>query len=394
MIPYYSPNFGIKDLLLTVLNTKPDLKLVRYFQELTGKKYILITSSCRGALYLAYMSLNQHGLVHVSPLTCQVALLPITASGNQIRFDDIKKEDWTLDPDSVERSVGENSLAIQAIHLGGFPCDMPALRQIADKNGLVLIEDCAQGFGATYLGTNVGTLGDISCFTLTKNVYGLGGGIFATDNHEYYEKARILQVGFKRETNLRILYRILNALISTDRNNEYGDKIHAGLQRFKRKHIENSGLITEDILKKELKLTNHMYTGSVSGRLNIIKVLNEIRTTKAKQIIKMLEPLGFRFQKNDFTVSSYTKLFCMHERIESDSFIKHLNQTGLEAMHLEHKHGVHYQPKMTSVMKNNTRSGLVNYESVHDHLLSIPLYECIKAQDLECIRDILVRNLP
>jgi len=394
MIPYYSPNFGIKDLLLTVLNTKPDLKLVRYFQELTGKKYILITSSCRGALYLAYMSLNQHGLVHVSPLTCQVALLPITASGNQIWFDDIKKEDWTLDPDSVERSVGENSLAIQAIHLGGFPCDMPALRQIADKNGLILIEDCAQGFGATYLGTNVGTLGDISCFTLTKNVFGLGGGILATNNREYYARAKTCQEGFQLEAKTKLANRIMGALISSGRNIPVCELANGCLNKLKRSYMGKTNSPAEGIVWKELRKPSGLYARSVAARLDKIEQLNRIRQNKARQIIRILGPLGFTFQTNVNSVSTYTKLFCHHPQIRSDEFIMSLNNSGLEAMHLEHKHGVHYQPKMTSVMKNNTRSGLVNYESVHDHLLSIPLYECIKAQDLECIRDILVRNLP
>ena len=91
MIPYYSPHFSVADLLKTIFCKNAEDKLCNYFKKLTGKKYVLITSSCRSALYLAYQSIEKKGIVHTSPLTCKVSLLPIIASGNQIYFNDIKR---------------------------------------------------------------------------------------------------------------------------------------------------------------------------------------------------------------------------------------------------------------------------------------------------------------
>ncbi len=392
MIPYYSPNFQCMDLLRTLTCTKAFTKLEEFFRELTGKQYILITSSCRAALYLAYKSLETQGIVHVAPLTCQVALTPIAASGNRIMFHDVKSDDWTLDPKSVEQGLHKDSLAIQAIHLGGFPCDMEALKKIADSKGLVLIEDCAQGFGSTLAGEKVGRWGDISCFTLTKNVFGLGGGIFATDNADYYDRAKDLQLSFHQESKLKLVNRVMNAYASSHRSRPLGEKVFQRLNRAKKKHLSKSDL-EEDVLQRQLRQVPQLYPASVATRIKKIQNLVHKRSKMASQLKKQLQPLGFVFQENPQAYSAYTKLFCHHSGIKSKHFIKTLNLSGLEAMHLEHKQDIYYQAKMTTEMECMVHGDLKNYEDIHDHLLSFPLYENMKPKDLEKIRDIAKRSL-
>ena len=73
MIPYFNSQFGFSDLLKTLLCRKPEEKLTRIFQKVSGKRYILFTASCRAALYLAYKAIDEKGVVHTSPLTCKVA---------------------------------------------------------------------------------------------------------------------------------------------------------------------------------------------------------------------------------------------------------------------------------------------------------------------------------
>jgi len=396
MIPYYSPNYGLIDLLHTALCSQSDQKLIGHFQNLTGKKHILITSSCRSALFLAYLSLGKKGIVHVSPLTCQVALLPITVAGNSVSFHDIKPSDWTLDPVSVKPGIREDSIAVQAIHLGGFPCDMPALRKIADESGLILIEDCAQGYGSSYQGQPVGTLGDISCFTLTKNVFGLGGGILATDRKEFYDRAKALQEGFARESSLKQAHRVVNAIISTGRGNPLLELAYQRLAKLKSDFKNNERGSSKEILLKELKLPACLHTRSVAGRLTKIARLNQARQKTAGLIVRLVSPLGFQFQANEKSISSYTKLFCVHPGINSEEAIRKLNEAGLEAMHLEHKHKVYYQAKQTIAMRDlavGHGNGLENYEKLHDHLLSLPLHENLTAEDLNQIRDVLTRAI-
>lgn len=394
MIPYYSPNFGIQDLLYTLVSGHSVAQVQNFFRDLTGKSHVLITSSCRSALYLAYQCLGKSGVVHVSPLTCQVALHPIIASGNKIKFHDVKLDDWTLDPALVEQGISQDSLAIQAVHLGGFLCDMPAFRRIADEKGLILIEDCAQGFGASLDGTMAGSWGDISCFTLTKNVYGLGGGILTTDNRDLYNRAKVIQDGFDKEPQIKVLNRVVNAVLSSSRESSIPEMIYRYLNHAKYKYLAKTDDASDELLQRQLRFPSSLYARSMSGRLAKIERLNTIRNNKAHQLIKLLDPLGFEFQANVHAISSYTKLFCRHPMIDAKDFIRDLNYSGVEAMHLEHKYGVFYQPKLTSLMQNNFNGSLKNYESIHDRLLSLPLHESINTKTMRQIQTHIERQLP
>jgi len=373
MIPYYNPNFGLLDLIKTLLCTKAEEKLTRNFQKATGKRYILITSSCRAALYLAYKAIEKEGVVHTSPLTCKVAILPILGSGNKVRFHDIKRDDWTLDPNSIEAGLRHDSIAIQAIHLGGFPCDMPTLRKIADENNLVLIEDCAQGYGASYAGVPTGRLGDISCFTLTKNLFGLGGGVFATNNKEWYEAAKHEQASFPTESIVKIAYRTVMAMLGTYRDLGFVEKLYQ-LLKGKPKQINDDDI---ELLKKELKQPARLYLKSCAARWGKITDLMESRKADAMELLKNLELESDKVQNNPLSEPSYTKLFMLSKGI-SPSIIQKLNASGIEAMHLEHKHKVYYQEPYWD--KNDlivTHGALNNTQSLYGHVLSIPIHAAL-----------------
>lgn len=391
MIPYYSPHFGFWD-CLSASYIKPGRRLSDFFRELTGKKYILITASCRSALYLAYKAIGKTGIVHTSPLTCKVAVLPILAVGNQVCFHDVKSNDWTLDPEHLEESICQDSIAIQAIHLGGFPCDLPALRDIADERGLCLIEDCAQGFGSLFQGKPVGSWGDVSCFTLTKNVFGLGGGVLATNHRDLFDRATSLQLGFAKESSLKVAARAFNSVLATHRANPVFEGGYARLVKIRQRYLSRSAKNEDYTLAKELKRPPRAYAGSVASRLEKILALQPSRVDSASQLVSLLEPLGFVFQANADSASSYTKLFCRHEKLSSLDTIRRLNDAGVEAMHLEHRHGIHYQPMLvadTQYSAQQPEPRLAVYELFHDQLISLPLLEGMPQKYQLKIRDTL-----
>jgi dTDP-4-amino-4,6-dideoxygalactose transaminase len=82
-------------------------------------------------------------------------------------------------------------VAIMAVHLGGHPCDMDALRAIADKHGLALLEDCAQAHGARHGATQVGALGLGAGFSFqsSKNLTSGEGGLVTTNDEAVYARA-------------------------------------------------------------------------------------------------------------------------------------------------------------------------------------------------------------
>lgn len=109
----------------------------------------------------------------------------VTRMGHRVVFADVEPSTYTLDPEDVRRRITPRTRAIIAVHLYGQPCDMSALRAIAEEHGLKLIEDAAQAHGAEYGGRRVGGLGDGATFSFYpgKNLgaYGDAGAITTQD---------------------------------------------------------------------------------------------------------------------------------------------------------------------------------------------------------------------
>ncbi|WP_328767474.1 DegT/DnrJ/EryC1/StrS family aminotransferase [Streptomyces sp. NBC_00286] len=104
---------------------------------------------------------------------------------------DIDPVTYTIDPAAAAAAITPRTQAILAVHLHGLPCDMDALRALADRHGLFLVEDAAQAHGATYRGRQTGALGDVAAFSLnaSKNLPTSGeGGLLTTDDESLYER--------------------------------------------------------------------------------------------------------------------------------------------------------------------------------------------------------------
>ena len=101
-------------------------------------------------------------------------------------FADVEPATLTLDPDRVAAAMTSRTRAILAVHLYGLPADMGPLRALADAQGVPLLEDAAQAFGATLGGRHVGGLGRAAAFSFypTKNLgaYGDAGLVTTTDS--------------------------------------------------------------------------------------------------------------------------------------------------------------------------------------------------------------------
>jgi len=114
----------------------------------------------------------------------------IYAIGAKPVYADINPATFNIDPVDVAKRIGPHTRAIIATHLYGQLCDMPALRALADKHKLPLLEDCAQGHGAALNGKKAGTWGDAAAFSYypTKNLGALGdGGALVTSRPDIYE---------------------------------------------------------------------------------------------------------------------------------------------------------------------------------------------------------------
>jgi len=112
-------------------------------------------------------------------------------------FIDVDLNNYLIDPKLIEKAITPATKAILPVHLFGRPVDMDAVISIANKNGLKVIEDCAQAAGAHWNGKPVGGIGDIGCFSFfpTKNLGAAGdGGAITTHDLELAQRIRELAV--------------------------------------------------------------------------------------------------------------------------------------------------------------------------------------------------------
>lgn len=109
-------------------------------------------------------------------------------------FADIDPDTYTLDPDSAAACVTPRTRAILPVHLGGRPADMEALLALAQRHDLVVVEDAAQAWGASWQGRKVGALGHIGCFSFqsSKNITAGEGGLMLANDPTIADMARSL----------------------------------------------------------------------------------------------------------------------------------------------------------------------------------------------------------
>jgi perosamine synthetase len=172
------------------------------FAQVCGVKHAIATSSGTTALHIALLAHNigAGDEVITTPFTFIASANSVLFTGARPVFVDIDPETFNLDPNLIEQAITPNTKAIMPVHLYGYVCDMDALQAIADKHGLVIIEDACQAVGATYQDKKAGSFGT-GCFSLyaTKNVMSGEGGMITTNDDAIAERCRMLRNhGMKR----------------------------------------------------------------------------------------------------------------------------------------------------------------------------------------------------
>jgi dTDP-4-amino-4,6-dideoxygalactose transaminase len=112
-------------------------------------------------------------------------------------FVDISPDDFNVDPELIERAITPRAKAILPVHLYGQCAEMDAIREVAERHNLPVVEDAAQAIGAGYFERRAGAMGAVGCFSFfpSKNLGGAGeGGLMTTDDDGIAEKLRLLRV--------------------------------------------------------------------------------------------------------------------------------------------------------------------------------------------------------
>ncbi len=130
------------------------------------------------------------------PFTFVATVAAVHYTGAKTVFVDIDPETYTMDPALVEAAITPRTKVILPVHLHGQTADMDPIVEIAERHGLVVIEDAAQAHGAEYQGRRAGSLGSMACFSFYpgKNLGACGeAGMVVTDNPEYERTLRMLR---------------------------------------------------------------------------------------------------------------------------------------------------------------------------------------------------------
>lgn len=205
------------------------------FCEALGCRHAVGVGNGTDALALALRALGlgeTHRIATVSH-TAVATVAAIEMAGAAPVFIDIDPQRYTMDPLALAATLeGPDPIhGIVLVHLYGQPADVAAIRALADRHGIPLIEDCAQAHGARIGERCVGSLGDAAAFSFypTKNLAALGdGGLVALADGECAERARALrQYGWQRRY-----------ISETTGVNSRLDELQAAVLRLRLEHLE------------------------------------------------------------------------------------------------------------------------------------------------------------
>jgi dTDP-4-amino-4,6-dideoxygalactose transaminase/nucleoside-diphosphate-sugar epimerase len=180
------------------MTTGPKTK--RFEQALadyTGAKHAIAVNSCTAALHvsLAALGIGRGDEVITTAITFPATANVVFHQGARPVLVDVDPTTLNIDPAAVEAAITPRTKAIMPVHMAGQPVDMDAIRDIAERHGLAIVEDAAHAIGAEYRGEKIGNLqGSLaSCYSFypIKNMTTIEGGAILTNDDDFAERARL-----------------------------------------------------------------------------------------------------------------------------------------------------------------------------------------------------------
>ncbi len=162
-----------------------------------GCNYCVAVNSGTSALDIAVQSLNlpEGSNIITTPFTFVATSNAIIYNGLKPVFADICGDTFNIDPEDIRRKITEDTKAIIYVDYAGQPCDIKAIREIADEFDLYLIEDACHAIGAEYDGIKIGNFADLTIFSFhpVKHITTGEGGAVVTNDEGLYERLSLLR---------------------------------------------------------------------------------------------------------------------------------------------------------------------------------------------------------
>lgn len=268
------------------------IKVVEFETQFTnylGTRHVVATSSGTAALHLALdgLGIGPGDEVIVPSLTFVGCFQSISATGATPIPCEIDPATLLLDLKHVRSLITPKTKAIMPVHYAGNPCDMDALFEIRNRNGIHVIEDAAHALGSTYKGRKIGSFGDIVCFSFDsiKNISCGEGGAVVCFDESLAERIRYKRLlGINRKAGLvqgsRWLYQV-----TTQGYRYHMSNINAAIGSVQLKRLESFISRRREICRRydaafrklrDVKILSHDYS-AVAPHIYVIRVMNERR---------------------------------------------------------------------------------------------------------------------
>lgn len=226
----------------------------RKVADYIGVSEAIGVASCTDALHLSLegFDIREGDEVITTPFTFFATVEAIIYIGAKPVFVDIEPDTFNIDINQVKEKITEKTKAILPVHLYGHTVDMEEMLSIAKRQGLKVIEDCAQSFGAELSGKKAGGFGDAGCFSFypSKNLGGYGdGGMIVLRDSQVAGTIRKLRNHGSKESYIHERVGFNSRL----------DEIQAGILLVKLKHVEE--------FNKERRRKAELYTQLLSDKV-------------------------------------------------------------------------------------------------------------------------------
>ena len=171
------------------------------FEQIVAKycksKYAVAFSNGTAALHACMFTIGirDSDEVITSPITFAASSNCVLYCSGKPVFADIKKDTYNIDPNEIKKHITSKTKAIIPVDFTGQPCDLDEIKEIANDNDLIVVEDATHAIGAEYKGNKIGILSDLTTFSFhpVKQITTGEGGMVLTNNKEYYERLKIFR---------------------------------------------------------------------------------------------------------------------------------------------------------------------------------------------------------
>ncbi|MGH9921525.1 MAG: DegT/DnrJ/EryC1/StrS family aminotransferase [Nitrososphaerales archaeon] len=262
-------------------------ELESLLRKFVGSQDAIAINSGTAALHAALLALGigKDDEVLLPSFTFLATANAVVATGAKPVFVDIKRSDYTIDPEDLERKITNRSKAVIPVHLYGYTADMKRISEIASKHSLHVIEDACQSLGSTYNGKQTGSIGEMGCFSFyaSKVLTSGEGGAIVTNSKELADRLRMIRNhGMLEGYDTRIFGLNLRMTeISAAITKVQMRKLKKMLQIRRKNAVMLTKLLQDSnaVLPKESNGSRYnwyLYTIAIENRDNVMKQLNSL----------------------------------------------------------------------------------------------------------------------